>query len=142
MGMEQMIFSDVLQFHYMSIFALPLGLNPDPGTMNFPILGEVYMDIMIIPCVYFFFKCILKQRRRFFKVLNTFRYLHYYVKYYTIRIGKQAKCLFEPSPSKHVHYMFILVPSNGLNLLFRDHNFSQFKQRASWSSCMESFFPT
>lgn len=41
-----MIFSDVLQFHYMSIFALPLGLNPDPGTMNFPILGEVYMDIM------------------------------------------------------------------------------------------------
>lgn len=26
----------------------------------------------------------------FFKVLNTFRYLHYYVKYYTIRIGKQA----------------------------------------------------
>lgn len=28
------------------MFALPLGLNPDPGTMNFPILGEVYMDIM------------------------------------------------------------------------------------------------
>lgn len=41
-----MIFSDVLQFHCMSMFALPLGLNPDPGTMNFPILGEVYMDIM------------------------------------------------------------------------------------------------
>lgn len=46
MGMDYIIFSNVLQLHYMSIFALPLGLNPDPGTMNFPILGEVYMEIM------------------------------------------------------------------------------------------------
>lgn len=61
-----MIFSDVLQFHYMSIFALPLGLNPDPGTMNFPILGEVYMDIMIIPCVYFFFQMYIEVEKKIF----------------------------------------------------------------------------
>lgn len=61
-----MIFSDVLQFHYMSIFALPLGLNPDPGTMNFPILGDVYMDIMIIPCVYFFFQMYIEVEKKIF----------------------------------------------------------------------------
>lgn len=61
-----MIFSDVLQFHYMSIFALPLGLNPDPGTMNFPILGEVYMDIMIIPCVYFFYQMYIEVEKKIF----------------------------------------------------------------------------
>lgn len=61
-----MIFSDELQFHYMSIFALPLGLNPDPGTMNFPILGEVYMDIMIIPCVYFFFQMYIEVEKKIF----------------------------------------------------------------------------
>lgn len=101
----------------MSIFALPFGLNPDPGTINFPILGEVYMDIMEHTMhLLFFIKYIWKWRGTFFKVLNTFRYLHYYAKYYTIRIGKQAKCLFEPSSSIHFHYMFILVPSYGLNL--------------------------
>lgn len=61
-----MIFPDVLQFHYMSIFALPLGLNPDPGTMNFPILGDVYMDIMIIPCVYFFFQMYIEVEKKIF----------------------------------------------------------------------------
>lgn len=61
-----MIFSDVLQFHYMSIFALPLGLNPDPGNMNFPILGEVYMDIMIIPCVYFFYQMYIEVEKKIF----------------------------------------------------------------------------
>lgn len=30
----------------LHVHICPAGLNPDPGTMNFPILGEVYMEIM------------------------------------------------------------------------------------------------
>lgn len=91
-----------------------LGPEPRPRDHEFPNFGRsLHGHHGPYHAFTFFIKYIWKWRRRFFKVLNTFRYLHYYAKYYTIRIGKQAKCLFEPSPSTHFHYMFILVPSYG-----------------------------
>lgn len=74
-----------------------------------------------IPCIYFFIKYIWKWKRRFFL---SFKHISMFTLLCKILHNKDWKVsLFEPSPSKRVHYMFILVPSNGLNLLFRDHNF-------------------
>lgn len=50
----------------MSIFALPFGLNPDPGTMNFSILGEVYMDIMDHTMHLLFYQIYMEVEKKIF----------------------------------------------------------------------------
>lgn len=81
-----------------------------------------------IPCIYFFYQIyIWKWRRRFFlsfKYISIFTLLCIILHNKDWKVGKMPIWAISfKTCSLYVHYMFILVPSNGLNLLFRDHNF-------------------
>lgn len=83
----------------MSIFAPPLGLNPDPGTMNFQILGEVYMDIMDHTMHLLFYQIYMEVEK---KIFLSFKHISIFTLLCTMLHNKDweaGKCLFEPSPS-------------------------------------------